>query len=80
MRNGKRAICNYQIDFNLDRTLCLIYLQALKQQPLQKLPVSNSRKKDINNKEGCIGRVGQKAQLPEDSFNHVELFCNSSES
>ena len=27
----------------------------------------------INNKEGCIGRERQKAQLPEDSFNHVEF-------
>ena len=65
---------------SLDGMLCLIYLQTMikvttemTNQAVQVLKISNSREKDINNKEECRGEEGQKAQLPEDSFNHVEF-------
>ena len=62
---------------SLDGMLCLIYLQTMTpemtKQTTQVLKISNSREKNINNKEECRGEEGQKAQLPEDSFNHVEF-------
>ena len=60
--------------------LCLIYLQTILKvapemtnQTAQVLKISNSREKDINNKEGCRGEEGQKAQQSKDSFNHVQF-------
>ena len=62
---NKKIRVVYHVILSLERVLCLIYLQtnqrATHQQTGHILQVSKSRKKDINNKEGCRGREGPKA-------------------